>query len=257
MSCGLGRALGNLPLFPRSAFVFTKLSGLSWRQTLPSRQLLVPSLLRFSKASRLGVSSKCWDVGEDIALWLGSPGLSSPASAVLRDVPPPRISVLLLRGHLGHSQQLTHPWQPSGAAPALEGTFLTCPHRVYPLALVFWAPLRSAEEALGSPEPPLLPRRAPRASKHALKLGARLLLPGLCCDALGAASASCRGLSSISTPRCSQTWEIVHLCCRPPSSCFMQVSVIMCPALSSWRTVKNNSFCCIYCCVLRYAAPMG
>lgn len=52
MSCGLGRALGNLPLFPRSAFVFTKLSGLSWRQTLPSRQLLVPSLLRFSKASR-------------------------------------------------------------------------------------------------------------------------------------------------------------------------------------------------------------
>lgn len=78
MSCGLGRALGNLPLFPRSAFVFTKLSGLSWRQTLPSRQLLLPSLLRFSKASRLGVSSKCWDAEEDIALRLGSPGLSSP-----------------------------------------------------------------------------------------------------------------------------------------------------------------------------------
>lgn len=72
VSCGSGGAtLSNLTLFPCSAFVYMKLSGLTDRRC-PADCSCHWDGRYFNKPASLGVSSSCWDRGEDIALQIGS-----------------------------------------------------------------------------------------------------------------------------------------------------------------------------------------
>lgn len=285
VSCGLGGALSNLTLFPRSAFVLVKLSGLTGRRCPAHCSCHQDG--QYSTNPPVQESAPAAGMGERTSPFRSGPRLlfshrHCPRDAGVRSlltttIWPFSFGDMLLPSVLS--------WLCWPLLAAVARLFLPCTARrapSSPFSTDFldlpWSFGLSIVFCRGGKSPPLLSWRGtgwPQAAGS--RVTGRMSLrppgshhlffpavptpwltpkPGLCCSALSAALASCWEFSSMSAPLCSETQETIRLLLTSSFLLYTAVPRIKFQLLRAQLSpigelLKSHVLCSVYGCVFR------